>query len=655
MAIDLSQEAVDARQLERWHASGNAIGNNSIFTPGQPISPIGGLGIQPHRYDYPIAYNITTKPRDHQRFSFEQLRQMINIYDIAQICINHRIEAIRSYDWELIVDKSIDDEFLIDALTAKATGRIKNIDRTTSDNNFNHWLAKFLFDVLAYDAGCLFRLRNRFGEVVGLKPIDGTTIVPLLDEFGNQPGYNESTGYYEPAYFQSIKGTVFNWLTKTDIIYMPMRPQNNSLYGTPPIESVLANALLDVNFQQYFQENFTESNIPKGFVLTDFDFDPEKLSQAQALWNSKTLGNKNVKQQLMWMPQGADVKFSETEKFESTFSDWLMRKTAAAFHVTPTELGFTDKANKATADSQRQVQKKTGDIPLCAYVAEILSGYLRNDCNLPVDFRFKTEVETSDNLSLARADEIYLNTGVVSAEEIAFLRFGTKKEAMEKSAKKKFTQDEFINLFVEFFKDMKTEIFAAILENKNVLDIKPAFLENYLKKYKEFARDFYKEFLANKKIKKDKIDDLEQLAVEADNMAQYLRGFDEELKGFSLSFLKRIASFVANEFKKGKGAIEIARGLAKKYDKLAYENALRIARTELNKIDTLATVKNIKDFGYTKYNLETAANACPICLTIRDDGQAQGGYLVANGEFFTPIHPNCTCSIVPVIGSRNND
>ena len=44
------------------------------------------------------------------------------------------------------------------------------LTETGPRNSFKTWLAKYLFDVLAYDAGTLYRMRNRGGKCIGLLP-----------------------------------------------------------------------------------------------------------------------------------------------------------------------------------------------------------------------------------------------------------------------------------------------------------------------------------------------------------------------------------------------------------------------------------------------------------------------------------------------------
>ena len=130
-------------------------------------------------------------------------------------CIWHRIDSIRSLDWKLVAaDDSTGD--VTDAITV-GMAALKKPDRI---NDFDTWLAKWLYDVLAYDAGTLYRLRNRAGQPVGLAAVDGTTIAPLLDYWGNPPDSTRPT-----AYVQYVNGLPWNWLTRDDLIYEPYRPR----------------------------------------------------------------------------------------------------------------------------------------------------------------------------------------------------------------------------------------------------------------------------------------------------------------------------------------------------------------------------------------------------------------------------------------------
>ncbi|WP_309030784.1 phage portal protein [Streptomyces alfalfae] len=376
------------------------------FSPGQPIGPYDGFSRQPRSQDFVTGYNIAARPKSHERVSFDMLRSLIDSYDVAQACIWHRIDSIRSLEWSVVPARGFAGN--ADDAIAQAMAVLEKPDRQTP---FANWLAKWLYDVLAFDAGALYRVKNRGGRVIGLRPVDGTSIAPLLDYWGNVP---------EPpteAYVQYVNGLPWNWLTRNDLIYEPFRPRTNSPYGVAPLESILLNANTDLRFQAYFLQRFTEGNIPEAFASAPEAWTPEQIDQFQGYWDQLLLGDQAIKHQIKWIPGGSTIAWSNEKQFDDTFSLFLMRKTCAAYHVVPADLGFTESVNRSSGETQADVAHRVGDLPLVSYVQGVLTGFLRHDLGLPVEFKFDTGQEKEDRLAMAQAWEIYIASGIASPDE----------------------------------------------------------------------------------------------------------------------------------------------------------------------------------------------------------------------------------------------
>jgi len=392
----------------------------SPFGPGTPIGPYDGFSRQPRSQNFVTGVNIATRPRTHERVSFETLKGLIDAYDIASIAIWHRIDSIRSLDWQLIAAPHFQGNVTdIIPLGVKA---LKKPDRI---NSFSSWLAKWLFDVLAYDAGALYRLRNRAGRCIGLLPIDGTSVAPLLDYWGNPPGALSAPGEVLPeAYVQYVNGLPWNWLTRDDLIYQPFRPRTNSPYGHAPLESIILNANTDIRFQLFFLQRFTEGNIPEAFAAAPETWSPDQIEQFQEYWDGFMYGDQSRKHQIRWMPGGSKFAWSNEKDFSDTFSLFLMRKTLAAYHTVPADIGFTENVNKSSGESQADVQHRVGELPLDAYVEAVLTDFLQDDLGLPLQFEFDKGEEQDDRLAVAQADEIYMRNAVIGSSEIREMRFG---------------------------------------------------------------------------------------------------------------------------------------------------------------------------------------------------------------------------------------
>ena len=395
------------------------MGMEHAFGPGYPIGPYEGYDRFPRQFNFQTGYNIATRPRTHAAVSFGTLKGLIQAYDVARICINTRIDSIRSLDWKLVAA----DGYADDVKDAINTG-MAALEKPDRIHYYDGWLTKWLRDVLGYDAGCLYRLRNRAGRCIGLLPFDGTTIAPLLDYWGNPPA-PVAPGEPEPeAFVQYVNGIPWNWLTLSDLIYEPYRPQNDSPYGEAPIETILLNANTDLRFQVYFLQRFTAGNLPAAFASAPETWTPDQIERFQNYWDGFMYGEQERKHQIRWIPGGSAFAWSNEKDFNDQFSLFLMRKTCAAFHVVPTDIGFTENSNYSTGESQADVQHRVGDLPLIRYIQRILTGFLQADLGLPLKFIFDIGEEQDDRLNQAQADGEYIDRGVVSISEIRRERFG---------------------------------------------------------------------------------------------------------------------------------------------------------------------------------------------------------------------------------------
>jgi hypothetical protein len=385
----------------------------SPFSPGEPVGPYDGYSREPRSREVVTGYNIAARPRTHERVSFDTLKGLIGSYDVARICIRHRIASLRSLDYKLIAAEDYDGDVASEIAEGKRV-----LSRPDSKTLFRPWLAKYLRGILSYDAGTLYRMRNRAGRPVGLKVIDGTQIAPLLDYWGDSP---DSPA---PAYVQYANGLPWNWLTRDDLIYEPYDPQDDSIYGLAPIEDILLNANTDIRFQVYFLQRFTDGNIPAAFAAAPESWSPGQIEAFQEYWDGFMYGDQSRKSQIRWMPGGSKFTWSNEKDFSDHFSLFLMRKTCSSYSVVPADLGFTESVNRSSGESQADVQHRVGDLPLALHVQDILSAFLRDDLQLPLRFQFDLGEEQDDRAAQAQADEAYMKMGVISPTDIREMRYG---------------------------------------------------------------------------------------------------------------------------------------------------------------------------------------------------------------------------------------
>jgi HK97 family phage portal protein len=383
--------------------------NSANMGPGRPLNPTQGYSGQPRAYDYPVGVNISTQSRGTWgRPSFATLKGVIDAYDVARFCISHKIAELRSMEPMFLPADGVKGD-LDDAIDAARTA-LSFPDRELP---FDSWLSKWMESCLRYDAGTLYRRRDKAGRVIALEVVDGSTIGPYVDEHGRRPRPPE------PAYYQTVHGQVWEWYTSDDIIYTPFWPQADSPYGLAPIESILLTANTDLRFQYWFLQSFTEGSLPAAFgeVPTDLT-SPDQIREFQEYWDAVMEGDQAQQHKVKWVPAGTRFTPVRENTFDSNFPEYLMARTCAAFGVVPQDLGMVKDVNRANGETQTDIQFRVNTLPWVRFVEGILTRYLQRDLGLPVKIVLDTGRDKADRLAEAEAMKFYVDMGALSPDEV---------------------------------------------------------------------------------------------------------------------------------------------------------------------------------------------------------------------------------------------
>lgn len=379
------------------------------FGPGAPMNPYFGYSQRTRAMDYPHGVNISTRSRaSWGRVNFDVLKALIDAYDVARMCINHKIDEIRSMELMFQPADGVKDD--VDEAIDVAKLVLAYPDRELP---YESWVSKWLENALKYDAAPLYRRRNYDGDIIGLEVVDGKTINPYIDANGRRPIAPA------PAYYQTVHGVVADWLTVDDIIYVPFRPQEDSPFGLAPIESILLTANTDIRFQWHFLQMFTEGSVPAGFIKVPPDVSaPDQIAEWQDYWDAMVMGDQAKMHQLVAVPADSDYIGTKPAAFDSKFPEYLMTRTCAAFGVVAQDLSLTGDVNRATGETQVDIQFRVNTLPWVRYVEGILTRYLQHDLGLPVKVSLDTGRNKEDRLVEAQAHKLYVDMGAESPDEV---------------------------------------------------------------------------------------------------------------------------------------------------------------------------------------------------------------------------------------------
>jgi len=409
------------------------------FSPGVPVEPLPGTQNQlPRQWQFTVAQNTQRMPRGESvgYTPFSQLRQLATSYDIAALCIATRVEQVQGLQWSIAPkDKRKQADAKVMARIEALTQWWKYPDRV---NDFSSWVGMIMYDTMSIDALTLYRRRTRSGHLYALEVVDGATMKPIIDNRGRTVGYQqvlwgETVSDYSRAYADAPDEQLF--FTPHDIIYRPRYQRSFSPYGFPPTEWVIIRVNTALRKQSLDLAHFTDGNVPNMLASPPEGLlDPQQVREFEEMFNADLAGNDRARSRIKFIPFNMNLRELMPFNYSTEVDRWMMNVTVAAFGVTPSELGFTEDVNRATALAQESITYRRGIEGISAWLKTMFDRLLAEDFRSP-DLEWQWHFgKADDRMLLAQLDQIYTSMGVISPEEVRALRFGNVLEGPSPAA-----------------------------------------------------------------------------------------------------------------------------------------------------------------------------------------------------------------------------
>lgn len=396
-------------------------------SPQQPIRPITPPNMGVRQWDFRPGLNLTFTPRGDSPIKFHQLRNFANSFDLCRLMIETRKDQVVNRPWVIRV-KPQPGEKKKDLATRNANNPniakiTQFLEKPDGVHAFPLWLRMWLEEMLALDAATIYPVRNLLNEPFRLRVIAGDTITPLVDQYGCVPGPPA------PAYQQIILGLPTANLaagqekpqqfTADQLIYSPRNPRANSRYGFGPVEQIITTLQIAANWQYSVKAHFTEGNVPEGIMPMPEDWTVGQIKEFTNWLNSMLRGNIAEKSRIIPVPSSKQpVQFAKEKSLvDPTINEYLVRVVAFAFSVSPQNL--LKQVNRGTAKESSDVAQMEGLEPTLKHVEtvmtqDVIRGFFGvDDC----EFAYSDEREM-DPLKQAQVDQIYVNTGTYTRNEI---------------------------------------------------------------------------------------------------------------------------------------------------------------------------------------------------------------------------------------------
>ena len=139
-------------------------------------------------------------------------------------------------------------------------------------------------------------------------------------------------------------------------------------------------------------------------------------------------------------------------------------------------------------------------------------------------------------------------------------------------------------------------------------------------------------------------------------LAALLRQTNATIAGMNTTTLDRLGTILGNAFSVGASSQQVSATILEAQLKVGIRKVLTdparafvIARTEISRGLNVAANDNYKDLGVEEVEW-LALEECEICAENADSDPVPVGSEFPSGDTEPPAHPNCRCTIAPVIG-----
>lgn len=384
------------------------------FAGVRPFSP--GEGLVPSMPDAPprglvpqVGQNFNLTPRSGWRgralSAFEQLKTLGD-YDLVRVAIEDVKGQIAGMEWdvqplkEFKNDPQAKEEVRIARAFVEMPDPLARID-------FESWISQAVEEMLVTDALSLYPHRDISGRPIGLEQIDGSTIIPLIDDRGRPPIPPSA------AYQQVIYGRPETEFTIDDLWYCPFTRRVDNPYGKPGTEQVILTVNLAIRQDLYDLSYYTAGSLPDALYAFPESWTPAQILAYQELWDSVRSG-KITSGGLAFIPSG---NYIDTKKREWAydFKEWLGRVIAWAFGVSP--LPIMRLIGRNPANALEDSFSESGIRNRAKFIERILNRYIRQVLGLRrAEFAYTVE-ETEDPTTAYQRDAAFIAIGRKTIDE----------------------------------------------------------------------------------------------------------------------------------------------------------------------------------------------------------------------------------------------
>lgn len=394
----------------RYAFTGNA---DAWMDAGEPLAPV-AQNAQGRRFDYEPFYNVGhSKPREREAIGFAQLRALADNYDVLRLVIEKRKDQMESLKWTIqkrdIESTANNESQRKDRKVDEAIAFFQSPDK---EHTWADWLRILLEDLFVIDAPCIYPRKTLGGDLYALEVIDGATIKRVLDNTGRLPAPPDT------AYQQILHGMAAVDYTVDELIYRSRNNRSYKVYGYSPVEQIIMTVNIALKRQLHALEYYTAGSVPDALVGVPETWSADDIQRFQEYWDLLLSGETAERRKMRFVPGELSRNFKETKQppLKDVYDEWLARVVCFAFSVEPTP--FVAQVNRSVAETSREQSLSDGMSSLKNWVKALIDDVLARYMDMAAyEFVWKEE-ESLNPKEQAEIYAIYKNAGILTADEI---------------------------------------------------------------------------------------------------------------------------------------------------------------------------------------------------------------------------------------------
>lgn len=283
-------------------------------------------------------------------------------------------------------------------------------EEPNAEDTFTDIASEIVIDLHTYGDAYIEVVTGKDGLPSALYNVYCPSLRVLVDEHGVVQGYIQIQDGWG-----SQNSVTFN---DDQIEHFRLHNPGNEVYGLSPLESLAMPIEIDLYAQAYNRDFFKNDATPRLHVdMGNCTID--QLKRNREYWRSTFRGTGNPHKTIITeggatcKPIGTppkDMEFLNQRKFSRD-------EILSVYGVPPSKVGIMDSANRSNSDAQDKTFKEDKIMPLQRYLADKINRQIVSKFDVPYKFEF-VELDIEDAKSQAEIDEIHLQQGVVTINEI---------------------------------------------------------------------------------------------------------------------------------------------------------------------------------------------------------------------------------------------